>query len=535
MDVEIETPDGQLAVVGNSPQGFDEIVTPEAAVLLIQLERHFGQRRRDLLAARTARQAELNAGKELEFLAETAEIRSSDWTIAELPEDLRDRRVEITGPTSRKMIINALNSGARTFMADLEDSGCPTFANVIDGQINLRDANLRQIDFTDPTSGKAYALVKQPAVLLVRPRGWHLEEAHLRYEGQSLSGSLVDFGLYFFHNAKRLIASGSGPYFYLPKLESHLEARLWNDVFCFAQKALHIKQGTIRATVLIETIPAVFEMDEILYELREHSAGLNCGRWDYIFSIIKCHPSRPEFVMPDRDLVTMTVPNMRAYSQLTIKTCHRRNAPAMGGMAAFIPIKGDPKANNAVFAKVRADKTREANDGHDGTWVAHPGLVTLATEVFDSVLKGPNQIDKKRQDVSVTREELLSVPEGPISEAGIRQNFQIGVGYLSAWLGGVGCVPIFNMMEDAATAEISRAQLWQWRQHHVLLADGRRVDETLLRSIFTEEMQGMAAIFPDRTDLLKPAGELMDRLVFAKEFPEFLTHDAYQAILSKGM
>src|SRR5207245_6245083 len=456
-----DLPNG-VEITGAIATGYDEILTPDALSFVAKLHRAFESRRRECLQRRQDRQQAFDRGESLDFLAETKHIREGDWSCAPIPRDLQDRRVEITGPTDRKMVINALNSGAKVFMADFEDANSPTWANMVEGQINLRDAIRRTISFTSP-EGKSYQLKEDIAVLLVRPRGWHLPEKHMLVDGKPVSGSLFDFGLYFFHNAAELITRGSGPYFYLPKMESHLEARLWNDVFKMAQDELGIPQGTIRATVLIETIPAAFEMDEILYELREHSAGLNCGRWDYIFSCIKKFRNKPDFILADRAQITMTTHFMHSYSLLCIKTCHRRNTFAMGGMAAFIPVKDDPAKNEQAFANVRADKEREANDGHDGTWVAHPGMVQLASEAFDAVMPQPNQIGKRRDDVKVTARDLLDFqPDGPITEAGLRQNVSVGVQYLEAWLRGRGAVPLFNLMEDAATAEISRAQVWQW-------------------------------------------------------------------------
>ncbi len=451
-----------LTISGDITPDFAEILTPEALAFVARLETAFGQRRRDLLLRREERQAEIDAGNFPDFLPETANIRRSEWTVAPIPNDLQDRRVEITGPVDRKMIINALNSGANVFMADFEDSHSPTWQATLEGQINLRDAVRREISFHDPSRNKKYELNEETAVLMVRPRGWHLEEKHALLDGKAISASLFDFGLYFFHNAHELIAQNTGPYFYLPKLESHLEARLWNDVFNLAQDELGIPRGTIRATVLIENIMVSFEMDEILWELKDHSAGLNCGRWDYIFSIIRKFRNYPEFVMPNRAQVTMTTHMMASYSLLTIKTCHRRGIHAMGGMAAQIPIKADPEANEKALAKVRADKEREAKEGHDGTWVAHPGLVAIAKEEFDKYMPTPNQIFRKREDVNVTTADLLTMPEGTITEEGLRVNIDVGILYMAAWLDGNGCVPIYNLMEDAATAEISRSQLWQW-------------------------------------------------------------------------
>ncbi len=449
-------------VTGRMTAEYAEILTFDALSFLAKLHRSFETRRRELLERRAVRQKELDAGKLPDFLPETRSVREADWRVAPAPADLQDRRVEITGPTDRKMVINALNSGANTFMADFEDSSTPTWDNQIQGQINVRDALRGTITYTSP-EGKDYKLNEQRATLLVRPRGWHLVEKHLLIDGEPMSGSLFDFGLFFFHNAKVRVAKRSGVYLYLPKMESHLEARLWNDAFVLAQKELGVPQGTVKATVLIETVLASFEMDEILYELRDHSAGLNCGRWDYIFSCIKKFRNRQGFVLADRAMVTMTSPFMRAYSLLLIKTCHRRGTFAMGGMAAQIPIKNDPAANEQAIAKVRADKEREASDGHDGTWVAHPGLVALAKEAFDKVMKTPNQINRQRDDVNVAAPDLLEFqPQKPITENGLRININIGVQYLGAWLAGTGCVPIFNLMEDAATAEISRAQIWHW-------------------------------------------------------------------------
>lgn len=504
------------------------VLTPDALSFVVDLQRRFGARRRELLSARRARQERLDAGERPDFPAETAELRRSAWTVRPAPADLRDRRVEITGPVERKMVINALNSGAKVFMADFEDSHSPTWAATLQGQINLSDAIRRTISYTSP-EGKKYALKDKTAVLLCRPRGWHLEERHLLVDGAPVSGSLFDFGLYALRNAKELVARGSGPYFYLPKLESRHEARLWNDVFLYTQERLGLPVGTIRATVLIETILAAFEMDEILYELRDHSVGLNCGRWDYIFSVIKKFSARPEFVMPDRAQVTMTTHFLRSYSRLLIETCHKRGAHAMGGMAAQIPIKDDPSANEAALAKVRADKEREAGDGHDGTWVAHPGLVPVAQEVFDRLMPGPNQLDKRLPDLKVTADDLLAPPPGAVTEAGLRVNLSVGVQYLAAWLSGNGCVPINNLMEDAATAEISRAQVWQWIHHGAKLSDGRPVDAALARAVLAEEL---AKIRADRyaPGKLALAAELFDQMFAAPRFTEFLTVPAYERL-----
>jgi malate synthase len=454
--------------------------------------------------------------------------------VAPIPADLQDRRVEITGPVERKMIINALNSGAKVFMADFEDSNTPTWSNQIEGQLNLQDAVRRSITYVDPATGKKYQLNERTAVLLVRPRGWHLEERHVLIDGAPMSGSLFDFGLYIFHNAKHLLSSGSGPYFYLPKMESHLEARLWNDVFIFAQDYVGIPQGSIRATVLIETILATFEMDEILYELRNHSAGLNCGRWDYIFSYIKKFSNDPNAILPDRAQVTMTTHFLRSYSKLLIRTCHRRNIHAMGGMAAFIPIKSDPVANEKAIAQVRADKEREASDGHDGTWVAHPGLVPVAMEIFNRLMPGPNQIDKKLADFHATAADLLEVPKGEITEAGVRQNIAVGLGYQEAWLRGIGCVPLFNLMEDAATAEISRAQLWQWIHHGAHLKDGRKIDYALCDAMIQEELEKAKQIGnPARMAAYEKSAQLMRDMIRSPQFVEFLTIPAYGRLLQE--
>ncbi|MGQ9908533.1 MAG: malate synthase A [Candidatus Flexifilum sp.] len=507
----------------------ETILTPAALDFLAALAREFEPRRRDLLDRRAARQAAIRAGELPDFLPETAFIRAGDWRVAPIPPDLRDRRVEITGPTDRKMIINALNSGANVFMADFEDANAPTWDNLLDGQINLRDAVRRTITFTNE-AGKRYQLNDSPAVLMVRPRGWHLVEKHLLVDGAPISASLFDFGLYLLHNADALLVRGTGPYFYLPKLESHLEARLWNDVFNFAQDALGIPRGTIRATVLIETILATFEAEEILYELRDHAAGLNCGRWDYIFSYIKKFAHRPDCVLPDRAQVTMTVPFMRAYSQYVIKVCHRRGAHAMGGMAAQIPIKDDPAANEAAFDRVRADKLREVTDGHDGTWVAHPGLVSVARQVFDAHMPAPNQIDRQRDDVNPTAADLLAPPSGTITEAGLRWNLRVGIQYLEAWLRGTGCVPLYNLMEDAATAEISRSQVWQWLHHRAALDDGRTVTPALFEELFTREMDAIRAeIGPERFDggRFALAGALFRQMIRSPHFTDFLTVPAY--------
>ncbi|MDE3187365.1 MAG: malate synthase A [Acidobacteriota bacterium] len=532
MTVALELPGVQ--VLAPVSERFAEILTPEAIAFIVDLQRTFNQRRKALLSAREDRQKRIDAGEKPAFLEETRAIREAAWTVAPLPADILDRRVEITGPVDRKMIINALNSGAKVFMADFEDSSTPTWNNLLDGHINLRDAIRRTITYADPATGKQYKLNDKTAVLFIRPRGWHLEERHVLVDGQPMSGSIFDFGLYFFHNAGELVARGSGPYFYLPKMESHLEARLWNDIFIRAQKKIGLPQGTIKGTVLIETILASFEMDEILYELRDHSAGLNCGRWDYIFSFIKKFANDAHAVLPDRAKVTMTTHFMRSYSRLAIKTCHKRNVHAMGGMSAFIPIKSDPVANGNAIAQVRADKEREAGDGHDGTWVAHPGLVPVALEIFDRLMPQPNQIAKQLPDYNPTAEDLLQVPQGEITENGLKQNVAIGLGYLEAWLRGIGCVPLFNLMEDAATAEISRAQLWQWVHHKAKLADGRAVDLALVEGMIADELNRQrTAVDAVRYAAYEKAADLMRELVRAPKFIEFLTLPAYQRVLQE--
>ena len=523
-----------IRIAGPHTDAQPGILTPQATEFLLALHTRFEPTRQVLLQERRNRQARLDEGQLPHFLEASLATREASWKVASIPADLLDRRVEITGPPDRKMIINALNSGASVFMADFEDSNSPTWSNCIEGQRNLCDAVRRIIEYRSP-EGKEYKLNPKPAVLFVRPRGWHLNEKHFLVNGTPISGSLFDFGLFFFHNAKAQIASGTGPYFYLPKLESHPEARLWNDVFVFSQEYVGIPKGTIRATVLIETITAAFEMDEILYELRDHSAGLNCGRWDYIFSCIKRFRNNPDFILADRALVTMTTHFMRSYSLLCIKTCHRRGIHAMGGMAAQIPIKNDEKANAEAFAKVKADKEREANDGHDGTWVAHPGLVPVALEAFDAVMKTPNQIDRKRDDVSVNRDDLLRFgPEEPISEQGLRTNVSVGVQYLEAWLRGSGAVPIFNLMEDAATAEISRAQVWQWiRSPKGKLSDGRKVTAELFTTILGEELKKIENwLGPDRyrQGRFPDAADLFSKITTSDDFVSFLTLPGYDRL-----
>ncbi|HWW26576.1 MAG TPA: malate synthase A [Caulobacter sp.] len=505
-----------------------EVLTPEALAFVAGLHRQFDTRRRALLAARVARQARFDAGELPDFLPETAEVRAADWTVAPIPADLQDRRVEITGPVDRKMIINALNCGAKVFMADFEDATSPTWANVLEGQVNLMDRWAGNLTHVDPKSGKSYALGANPAVLKIRPRGWHLPEQHMEVDGQPVSGALFDFGLYLFHNARATLARGSGPYFYLPKLESHLEARLWNEVFVHTQAALGLPIGTIKATVLIETIPAAFEMDEILYELRDHVAGLNCGRWDYIFSFIKRLGRRPEFLTPDRSAMAMGKAFLGAYSLKLIQTCHRRGAFAMGGMAAQIPVKGDEAANQAAFAKVRADKEREASAGHDGTWVAHPDLVPVAMEVFDRLMPAPNQLDKRLADLTVTQAQMLELHDGQRTEAGVRENIRVGVRYTQAWIEGRGAVPLYNLMEDAATAEICRTQLWQWIRLGADLADGRQMSSQLFVSLLTEELGDLRRDFP--SPRLEDAALLFSRMVLSDTLEEFLTLPAYELI-----
>ena len=523
-----------IKVLGELTAESEEILTPEALAFLQSLHDNFDERRRELLANRQQRQSSIDSGIKLNFLAETQHIRDGDWTIAPLPHDLQDRRVEITGPVGRKMVINALNSGAKTFMACFEDATSPTWANMLEGQLNMKDAVRRTIEFEQHSTGKTYKLNDEPAVLMIRPRGLHLLEKNVVIDGESIAGSFFDFGLYFFHNAKELIARGSGPYFYLPKLESHLEARLWNDVFVFAQQQLGIPTGTIRATVLIETIAAAFEMDEILYELRDHSAGLNCGRWDYIFSYIKRLRNQPDVILPDRGQVTMTSPFMRAYTLLCIQTCHKRNAPAVGGMAAQIPIKNDPEANAAAFGKVSDDKRREATDGHDGTWVAHPGLVAVAMEQFNEHMPTPNQIGRKREDVKVTADDLLEVPKGTITEQGLRMNCSVGVQYIASWLRGNGAAPINNLMEDAATAEISRSQVWQWIRHpQGKLSDGPDITEKLVTKVLQEELELIKQTVGDTaftTDKYEAAAELFSALIVQDDFVEFLTLPGYEKL-----
>ncbi len=530
--------EGSTEVVTGSQTALREsaILSPEALAFVAHLTRRFRGRVKELLLARAARQQKIVQGDaSFGFLTETESVRRGDWTVSPPPAEVEDRRVEITGPVDRKMIINALNSGASVFMADFEDSTCPTLSNLVQGQENLRDANLRTITFEQ--GDKRYKLVEKPAVLFVRPRGWHLEERHFLVDGEATPGGLFDFGLYLFHNAKILADRGSQPYFYLPKLESHLEARLWNEVFLEASAVLGIPRGTIRATVLIETLPAAFEMDEILHELREHSLGLNCGRWDYIFSFIKKQSHLASAVLPDRGQVTMDKGFLRAYSELLVRTCHRRGAHAMGGMAAQIPIKNDPAANEAALAKVRADKLREVRAGHDGTWVAHPALVPVAKEIFDREMPGKNQLDKLRQDVTVSAADLLGIPQGTRTDVGLRHNIRVGVQYIEAWLRGVGCVPIYNLMEDAATAEISRAQVWQWLHYGAELEGRGKLDLPGLQKAVAEELLQVRAEVGDARfaeGRFEAAKDIFLALSTAERFTEFLTLPAYETLLREG-
>src|SRR5579872_3344893 len=519
-----------VEILGPQVERSAEVLTPLALQLVASLHRRFNGRRLELLAARERRQRELDAGALPDFLQATADVRAGDWRIAPVPADLQDRRVEITGPVDRKMIINALNAPVRAFMADFEDSCTPSWENLIAGQVNLADAVRGSISYQDPASGRVYRLAERTATLIVRPRGWHLPEKHVRVNGEVVSGALFDFALFLANNHAALARRGTGPYFYLPKIESHLEARLWNEVFLAAQDALGMARGTIKACVLIETILAAFEMDEILYELREHSAGLNCGRWDYIFSFIKKFHHRPEFVLPDRGQVTMDRHFLKSYVDLLIQTCHRRGAHAMGGMAAQIPIKNDPAANEAALEKVRQDKIREVKAGHDGTWVAHPGLVPVAKEIFDAGMKTPNQLHVRREEVRIMPEDLVAVPDGTRTMQGLRQNIDVGVQYLEAWLGGLGCVPIYNLMEDAATAEISRAQVWQWINKGAKLDDGQTVTAELARKVTDEQLAKLrASLGAARFDSghFQLAAKLFFEMMTAPAFPEFLTLVAY--------
>lgn len=515
------TVESRVQVIGDASGSRSSILTAEALEFIRKLHLEFDSRRHDLLEERKRRQAKIDAGENPAFPAETEEIRHGDWTVAAAPADLQDRRVEITGPVDRKMIINALNSGARVFMADFEDASSPTWENMIDGQVNLCEAIRRTIELQNP-DGRHYKLNEETATLLVRPRGWHLPENHVLIDGEPVSGSLFDFGMYMFHNGRELLGRGSGPYFYLPKLESYHEARLWNDVFNFAQQELGIPTGTIRATVLIETITAALEMDEILYELRDHAAGLNAGRWDYIFSAIKKFRTRGDTLLPDRSQVTMTVPFMRAYTELLVKTCHKRGAHAMGGMAAFIPSR-DPEVNETAMSNVQADKEREATDGFDGTWVAHPALIPIAMDAFGKVLGyRPNQKDRLREDVNITADEILDigVPGGTVTESGVRGNISVALQYINAWLNGTGAAAINNLMEDAATAEIARAQLWQWIHHNGQFEDGKSITSDLFQTLHKEELEQLGG---DSVQRFGDASELLDHLVLNDEFIEFLT------------
>src|SRR5215472_7381655 len=523
----------KIEVLGPKVARAQEVLTPLALQLLSSLHRRFNARRLELLRARAERQVELDDGALPDFLPATAAVRSAEWRIAPVPVDLLDRRVEITGPVDRKMIINALNAPVRAFMADFEDSCSPTWENVIRGQVNLNDAVRRTISHADAATGRVYRLAERTATLIVRPRGWHLPEKHLRVNGEAVSASLCDFALFIANNHEALAARGTGPYFYLPKIESHLEARLWNDVFVATEEALGIRRGTIKATVLIETVLAAFEMDEILYELREHSAGLNCGRWDYIFSFIKKFRNRRDFLLPDRAAVTMERHFLKSYVDLLIRTCHRRGAHAMGGMAAQIPIRDDPQANARAMERVRADKLREARAGHDGTWIAHPGLATIAREAFDEIMRGPNQLNVLREEVRVTARDLLTVPDGKITEDGLRGCIRVGVQYLESWLRGNGCVPLYHLMEDAATAEICRSQLWQWLHHGARTSDGRPITVERFDRLMSDELDrihrevGSArlthGVFPS-------AARLFEQMTKSETFDEFLTLPAYELL-----
>lgn len=527
-----------VEVLGHLEPGYRDILSHEALGFLAGLHRRFEKRRQSLLRYRKERQAELDQGALLMFPHETVDIRSGEWKVRPAPADLQDRRVEITGPVDRKMVVNALNSGAKCFMADFEDATAPLWSNLVEGQINLRDANLREIDFTDPKNNKRYQVKDDAAVLIVRPRGWHLDERHVQVNGQAISGSLFDFGLYVFHNHAALKERGTAPYFYLPKLESRLEARLWSLVLQHAEDELGLERGTLRATVLIETLPAAFELDEILYELKDHIVGLNCGRWDYIFSYIKRLKSRPDHVLPDRSAVTMSVPFMAAYSRRVVAVCHRRGAHAMGGMSAFIPVKNDPEANAAATEKVREDKLREVKNGHDGTWVAHPDLVPVAMEVFDTHMKGPNQLARPADphDRPVTTQQLLEAPEGAITDAGVNDNIDVAIRYIAAWLGGRGAVPIRNLMEDAATAEIARAQLWQWQTYDRSTVEGTALTGPMLENKIEDICAAIQDEVPDQTELcdrIRSASEILTELVLSTAFAEFLTLPAYDRLTAE--
>jgi malate synthase len=526
-------PDG-VEILGRDGAGFEKVLSHDALAFIAGLHRRFEARRRQVLGMRAERQIRFDAGELPDFLAETREIRQSEWAVGAIPHDLQDRRVEITGPCDRKMVINALNSGASVFMADLEDATSPVWENQVSGQVNLMDLWAGRIDFTDPKNGKSYAVGPEPAVLLVRPRGLHLPESHMRVDGEEVSGALFDFGLYLFHNAGAAIAAGSGPYYYLPKLESHHEARLWNDVFVAAQAELGLPNGTIKATILIETLPSAFEMDEILYEMRDHIIGLNCGRWDYIFSYIKCLRNNPDYVLPDRAQVVMGEAFLGAYSTLLIRTCHKRGAFAMGGMAAQIPNRRDPEANRAALAKVRADKEREVHEGHDGTWVAHPDLVPVAKSVFDEHMPQANQLDRVDDGAEVTQADMLQIHAGQRTEAGLRQNIRVGVQYIEAWLSGRGAVPLYNLMEDAATAEICRAQIWQWLRFGAELEDGRQVSKELFAALLEDEMAAVREMLGADVYDVGQFGEavaLFSEMSTSEDFEEFLTLPAYRMIV----
>jgi len=522
-----------VVVTGPMRSRFNEIITPAALDFLAGLHRKFDKRRRELMQRRADRQHRFDAGELPDFLPDTKAIREQGWKIGPVPKDLRDRRVEITGPVDRKMVVNALNSGAQVYMADFEDACSPSWENLVEGQLNLKDRWEGKLAFTDPKNKKSYKLNDKVATLIVRPRGWHLTEDHVIVDGEPVSGSLFDFGLYFFHNARRLVGADTGPYFYLAKTESHLEARLWNDVFEYAQGQFKMPTGTIKATVLIETLPAAFEMDEILYELRDHILGLNAGRWDYIFSFIKRLGKNPRFLTPDRSVMTMDKAFLSAYAQLLIRTCHRRGAYAMGGMAAQIPVKGNDKANEEAFKKVRADKEREAGSGNDGTWVAHPDLVPVAEEVFNRMMPRPNQLDVLREDVKASRDKLLEMHEGDRTEAGLRLNIRVGIQYIEAWLKGRGAVPLYNLMEDAATAEISRMQVWQWIYHRATLKDGREVTADLFEKVLEDEMKKLReTLGPTNFDSgrFDEAIEIFRNMSLSMDVEEFLTIPAYELI-----
>ena len=534
-----QAPSDGVRVLGPIKPGYERVLTKEALDFVADLERTFGGRRRALLDARAERQKKFDEGGLPDFLPETTSVRDGDWKIAPIPKDLLDRRIEITGPVdNRKMVINALNSGANSYMTDFEDAASPTWDNMIGGQLNLMDLWAGEIGFTDESNGKSYDAkpLGERAVLIVRPRGWHLEEAHVTIDGQNMSAGLFDFGMYLFHNHASLKSNRTGPYFYLPKMESHLEARLWNDVFTHAEKALGLKVGTARCTILIETLPAAFEMDEILYEMRDHIVGLNCGRWDYIFSYIKRLGKNPNYILPDRAQVVMGDAFLSAYSALLIKTCHKRGAFAMGGMAAQIPVKGDDAANEAAFAKIRADKEREANNGHDGTWIAHPGMVDVVQEIFGK-LPGTNQLARERQDVHVGQKELIEPHKGERTEQGLRECCRVGVQYIEAWLGGRGAVPLYNLMEDAATAEISRTQIWQWLYHGVDLSDGRKVTPELFQTLLDDEMNDLKDALGDErwtSGHFDEAITMFAEMATSRECEEFLTLPAYDLLVKNG-